>query len=199
MWRDISATQVHQSLNPYQQYPPPPSATLQHGASNKYTTAPHGGSGGGGGPSGPGARSSYSLPHPGHAQSNSRWQKPSDRERDLQHQQQLAVSARNLVLQPSSFLYGSSSGSQQDLSTQGGVRGGGQPQSSGMAARQRPASMYETPSMGYAGAPNGARKAAHAPAPPAPGKVGSGVRRKNSAELVSVLRAHGRHEPARNV
>lgn len=179
MWRDISATQVHQSLNPYQQYPPPPSATLQHGASNKFTTAPHGGSGGG--PGGPGARSSYSLPHPGHAQSNARWQNPADRERDLQSQQQLATSARNLVHHPSAFLYGGG-GSQQDLSAPGGARG--QPQSAGLASRQRPASMYETPSMGFAGAANGARKAAQAPPTPA-GKGGNSVRRKNSAELVS--------------
>lgn len=227
MWRDISATQVHQSLNPYQQYPPPPSATLQH---PHYAHHQHQGGGGhrGGDGSGnggaqhmtPGSRSSYSLPHPGHAQSNARWQKTptasTEHLNDTHHYQlkhhhqnpHVSASARNLVQHPS-FLYGSG-GSQQDLSHGGGGGGGGRSSSgvpaassqqsmaaaaaaassaAGLAARQRPASMYETPSMGYAAAQtNGNRKYLGQAPPPA---VRPAAVRKNSAELVSLVRRSG--------
>ncbi|XP_037033968.1 serine/threonine-protein kinase svkA isoform X1 [Bradysia coprophila] len=111
MWRDTSATQVHQPLNSYQHYPqssqPPPPAIN----GNKWNV--------------PGQRSSYSLPHPGHVQSNMRWQ----------HQQkpdpQLSSSTRNLTHTPS-FLHPS-----KDINRQPSHMG-----------RQRPNSMYETPTTG---------------------------------------------------
>lgn len=76
-------------------------------------------------------------------------------------------------------------GSREDLTREqqqsGGGGGGGGGGGRGMApTRQRPASMYETPSLGY-GAQNGQRKSA----PVAPVR-GAGPR-KNSAELVSAV------------
>lgn len=113
MWRDTSATQVHPPLNSYQHYPqssPQPPSAIN---GNKWNV--------------PGQRSSYSLPHPGHVQSNMRWQ----------HQQkpdtQLSNSTRNLTHTPS-FLHPS-----KDIN---------RPPNMG---RARPVSMYETPtsSMGF--------------------------------------------------
>lgn len=192
MWRDISATQVHQSLNPYQQYPPPPSATLNHG---KWHSSGSGGLSGASAAAAAAAaaRSSYSLPHPGHAQSNARWQKQSEPNgggvHNLQLQQQLSSSARNLThhqsflhIGPGGAAASSGSGSQQDLSH---TNGGQQRGAAAPGPRQRPASMYDTPSLGYGGmaaAPivNGSTKK---PNGTATGR--SGTLRRNSAELVS--------------
>lgn len=194
MWRDISATQVHQSLNPYQQYPPPPSATLNHGKwhsnGSGYNSPAEAAAA---------ARTSYSLPHPGHAQSNARWQKQPEPNgggvHNLQLQQQLTNSARNLT-HHQSFQHigpggggvggGGGSGSQQDLSHNNGQLRGVAP-----GPRQRPASMYDTPSMGYGGIVGGATpvmvnggggpKKTNGSA--AVGRAGT--LRRNSADLVS--------------
>uniref|UniRef100_A0A1B0CNI4 non-specific serine/threonine protein kinase n=1 Tax=Lutzomyia longipalpis TaxID=7200 RepID=A0A1B0CNI4_LUTLO len=65
MWRDISATAIQAPLGTYQQYPAAASGGTPGGASgganeNRWNV--------------PGQRSSYSLPHPAHANSNTRWQ-----------------------------------------------------------------------------------------------------------------------------
>lgn len=109
MWRDTSATQVHQSLNTYQHYPMGQGAN----SNNKWSMMS-------------GQRSSYSLPHPGHSQSNMRWQEPP---------RHLSNSTRNLSTIPNhnpnpSFLHPVNDGRYQ-------MNG----------ARQRPASMYDTPNM----------------------------------------------------
>lgn len=146
MWRDLSSTQVHQSLNPYQQYPPSPNQTNGNGVTagaNKWN-APAG------------QRSSYSLPHPGHAQSNMRWQKP-----ELNNQ--LSSSTRNLTHNPS-FLHPSSDNRVT------------------IGQRQRPASMYDTPSsMGFH--QNGSLPNRNIPGSVPPSRNGS--LRQNPGELVS--------------
>lgn len=112
MWRDTSATQVHQPINSYQHYPqssPQPPSAIN---GNKWNV--------------PGQRTSYSLPHPGHVQSNMRWQhqpKPDS---------QLSSSTRNLTHTPS-FLHPS-----KDIN---------RPPNMG----RRPVSMYETPSSSLGG------------------------------------------------
>lgn len=161
MWRDISSTQVHQSLNPYQQYPPPPSTALNGGS--KWNVA--------------GQRSSYSLPHPGHEQSNMRWQKPADIGSNGAVTHQLSSSTRNLT-HNTSFLHPSGAGG-----------GDHQPQRQGsglLGQRQRPASMYDTPSsMGYHHQ-NGGGMAANKVGPPPPARNGGGgTLRQNAGELVS--------------
>lgn len=154
MWRDLSSTQVHQSLNPYQQYPPSPNQTngngvASNGPPNKWNVAAPP----------PGQRSSYSLPHPGHAQSNMRWQKP-----DLNNQ--LSSSTRNLT-HNQSFLHPSGN----DNRVSGQIIG----------QRQRPASMYDTPSsMGFH--QNGSLPNRNVPAGP-PSR--NGTLRQNPGELVS--------------
>lgn len=153
MWRDISSTQVHQSLNPYQQYPPPSNGVNNNGntnGGNKWNV--------------PGQRSSYSLPHPGHAQSNMRWQKT-----DLNNQ--LSTSTKNLTHTPS-FLHPSNDPAA--LQQRPGLVG----------QRQRPASMYDTPST-KAYLQNGlvANKNVAVDVP----NARSGTLRQNAGELVSQL------------
>lgn len=59
MWRDLSITTLPTPINAYEQYKP---LNGNNGGSGlaKWNT--------------PGSRSSYSLPHPAHVQSNQRWQ-----------------------------------------------------------------------------------------------------------------------------
>lgn len=178
MWRDISATQVHQSLNPYQQYPPPP--ITANGGGNKWNV--------------PGQRSSYSLPHPGHTQSNMRWQKPAAATADgsnghtnngnLLQNQPLSSSTRNLSHTPS-FLHPSGAGGEVQTTTQRSAS----PAVSNNGPRQRPASMYDTPSsMGYhinggggAQQPQQQQKSVGGP----PMRSNGGTLRQNAGELVS--------------
>lgn len=72
MWRDLSITTLPSPINAYEQYKP-----LNGGP----PIVSSGGVGGGGGKwqNIPGTRSSYSLPHPAHVQSNQRWQHYGDR------------------------------------------------------------------------------------------------------------------------
>lgn len=128
MWREISSTQVHPSLNSYPHYP---TAQPNHGANSKWSIT--------------GQRSSYSLPHPGHAQSHMRWQKqePPPPSRHLSNSQ------RNLSTMPSQstnhvspYMHSMHDGRSHYQNSGGG--GGG---SGGLVGRPRPASMYDTPSM----------------------------------------------------
>lgn len=105
MWRDKSATAVQSTYTSYQQHPPPPKngPTMWNKNNNQ--------------------KSSYSLPHPGHAQSNYRWQQYDD----------FNSSSRTLQHSPSF---------QQIPQRQSQIQ---QQQPN----RQRPVSMYDTPSNGY--------------------------------------------------
>lgn len=108
-------------------------------------------------------------------------------------QQQLTNSARNLAhhqsfqhIGPSGGVgKGGGSGSQQDLSHNNGQ------QQRGVAPgpRQRPASMYDTPSMGYGGMVGG--PVANGGGPKKPNGTAptgrSGTLRRNSADLVSSM------------
>lgn len=80
-----------------------------------------------------GQRSSYSLPHPGHTQSNMRWGKYDDKPHIIAAQTQpprhLSNSARNLATMPPNPSY---------LHEQRQMYGSG-------LQRQRPASMYDSP------------------------------------------------------
>lgn len=150
MWRDTSATQVHQPLNSYQHYPqsqPQPQSPAING--NKWNV--------------PGQRSSYSLPHPGHVQSNIRWQ--HQQKPDLNPQ--LSSSTRNLTHTPS-FLHPS-----KDVH---------RPPHMG---RARPVSMYETPTTSMPNNQLGFHQNGFGG-----GKLGvtpkNGSLRQQAAELVSV-------------
>lgn len=126
MWHathELSATQVHHpSINAYQHYS---TAQLPHhhvahhnGNMSKWNIA--------------GQRSSYSLPHPGHTQSNMRWHKYDEKPAQTQPaHRHLSSSTRNLATIPAnpSFLH------EQRQMYNG----------SGGAPRQRPASMYDSP------------------------------------------------------
>lgn len=124
MWREISSTQVHPSLNSYPHYP---TAQPNHGVNSKWSIT--------------GQRSSYSLPHPGHAQSHMRWQKqePPPPSRHLSN------STRNLSTMPSpgvnssAYMHAMHADARSHyMSASGGGLNGPRP---------RPASMYDTPSM----------------------------------------------------
>lgn len=112
MWREISSTQVHPSLNSYPHYP---TAQPNHGGNSKWSIT--------------GQRSSYSLPHPGHAQSHMRWQK----QEPPPPSRLLSNSTRNLSTMPSQNPSYMHDGRQHYPNVGGG--------------RPRPASMYDTPSM----------------------------------------------------
>lgn len=109
MWRDKSATAVQSTYTSYQQNPPPPKngPTMWNKNNNQ--------------------KSSYSLPHPGHAQSNHRWQQYDD----------FNSSSRTLQHSPSF---------QQIPQRQSHIP---QQQQQQPNNRQRPVSMYDTPSNGY--------------------------------------------------
>lgn len=135
MWREISSTQVHPSLNSYPHYP---AAQPNHGANSKWSIT--------------GQRSSYSLPHPGHAQSHMRWQKqePPPPSRHLSNSQ------RNLSTMPSQstnhvtpYMHSMHDGRSHYPNASGGGGGGvsGGGGGVGLVGRPRPASMYDTPSM----------------------------------------------------
>lgn len=125
MWHaahDLSATQVHHhpSITTYQHYASNQNAHHHHnGNMSKWNVA--------------GQRSSYSLPHPGHAQSHQRWQKHDDKHTvvpvpvPVRH---LSNSTRNLAVMPpnASFVH--------SIQLDGRPMYGGRP---------RPASMYDTP------------------------------------------------------
>lgn len=125
MWHaahDLSATQVHHHpvITTYQHYATNQNAHHHHqnGNMNKWNVA--------------GQRSSYSLPHPGHAQSHQRWQKHDDKHTvvpvvPVRH---LSSSTRNLAVMPpnASFVH--------SIQLDGRPMYGGRP---------RPASMYDTP------------------------------------------------------
>lgn len=68
MWRDLSITTLPSPINAYEQYKPlnggPP--VVSGGGGGKWQNIP-------------GTRSSYSLPHPAHVQSNQRWQHYGER------------------------------------------------------------------------------------------------------------------------
>lgn len=126
MWHtthELSATQVHHpAINAYQHYS---TAQIAHhhanhhnGNMNKWNIA--------------GQRSSYSLPHPGHTQSNMRWGKYDEKTHlktsQTQPPRNLSNSTRNLTSNPS-YLH-----DQRQMFGPGvGV------------PRQRPASMYDSP------------------------------------------------------
>lgn len=148
MWRDTSATQVHPTLNTYQHYPqssPQPQSAAING--NKWNV--------------PGQRSSYSLPHPGHVQSNMRWQ----HQQKPDHNPQLSNSTRNLTHTPS-FLHPS-----KDVNRP-------PPNMGPNMGRARPVSMYETPTSSIGFHQNG-----FGGKPPVTPKNGS--LKQNAAELVS--------------
>lgn len=141
MWHtthELSATQVHHpSINAYQHYStaqmPHHHVAHHNGNMNKWNIA--------------GQRSSYSLPHPGHAQSNMRWSKYGDDKAHLkaatqtQPARNLSNSTRNLSTMPpnistSQYILDPQQQQQRQLFGPPGV---GMP-------RQRPASMYDSPS-----------------------------------------------------
>lgn len=69
MWRDLSITTLPSPINAYEQYKPlngGPPVVQSGGGGGKWQNIP-------------GTRSSYSLPHPAHVQSNQRWQHYGDR------------------------------------------------------------------------------------------------------------------------
>lgn len=124
MWHaahELSATQVHHhpAITTYQHYATNQNAHHHHnGNMSKWNVA--------------GQRSSYSLPHPGHAQSHQRWQKHDDKHTvvpvvPVRH---LSNSTRNLAVMPPnpSFVHP--------------IQLDGRPMYGG---RTRPASMYDTP------------------------------------------------------
>lgn len=127
MWHtshELSATQVHHpSINAYQQYSttqiPHPHANYHNGNMTKWNMS--------------GQRSSYSLPHPGHTQSNMRWSKYDEKAHMVAAQTQpirhLSNSTRNLATMPPNTAY---------LHEQRQMYGSG-------LQRQRPASMYDSP------------------------------------------------------
>lgn len=130
MWHtthELSATQVHHpAINAYQHYStaqiPHHHASHHNGNMNKWNIA--------------GQRSSYSLPHPGHTQSNMRWSKYDDKAHlkatQTQPARNLSNSTRNLAAIPpnaAAFMH-----------DQRQIFGPGV----GMP-RQRPASMYDSP------------------------------------------------------
>lgn len=129
MWHtanDISATQVHHpNLNAYQHYS---TARTHYQSSNSNTSF--------GKWNKTGQRSSYSLPHPGHAQSNMRWNQNDDKSHIIasrtQPAQHFSSSPRNLSLISTNetFPY-----EQRSLFGSTGVG----------IQRQRPASMYDPP------------------------------------------------------
>lgn len=137
MWHtthELSATQVHHpSINAYQHYStaqmPHHHVAHHNGNMNKWNVA--------------GQRSSYSLPHPGHAQSNMRWSKYDDKAHlkaatQTQPSRNLSNSTRNLSTMPPNV--SSSTAAQYIHDQQRQVFGPGV----GMP-RQRPASMYDSP------------------------------------------------------
>lgn len=169
MWREISSTQVHPSLNSYPHYP---TAQPNHNANSKWSIT--------------GQRSSYSLPHPGHAQSHMRWQKqeppPS---RHLSNSTRNLSAAHNHIPNPS-FVHPMVHDGRPHYQTN---TGGGRP---------RPASMYDTPSMpslpimsyhhqqqqhqnGFMPPPSAGRKGGNNQPPPRNGSVGL---RQSPGELV---------------
>lgn len=175
MWREISATQVHPSLNSYPQYP---TTQPNHGINNKWSIT--------------GQRSSYSLPHPGHAQSHMRWQK----QEPALPARHLSSSTRNLSTMPSpgvsspAYNHAMHADARSHYMSSGGGGGGMN------GPRPRPASMYDTPSMpslpimsyhhqqhqhlnGFMPPPSGARKNS------SNSRNGSIGLRQNSGELVS--------------
>lgn len=127
MWHTANAsseTQVHhQTINAYQHYsaaqPQPSNSNTGFG---KWNIA--------------GQRSSYSLPHPGHAQSNMRWNKYDDKSQIIasrtQPTQHFSSSAKNLS---SALMNGTFPLEQRPLLGSSGVG----------IQRQRPASMYDPP------------------------------------------------------
>lgn len=129
MWHtthELSATQLHHpSINAYQHYTtaqiPHPHAGHHNGNMNKWNIA--------------GQRSSYSLPHPGHTQSNMRWSKFDEKAHlkatQTQPARNLSTSTRNLSAAPPNASY---------MHDQRQIFGPGV----GMP-RQRPASMYDSP------------------------------------------------------
>lgn len=126
MWHathELSATQVHHpSINAYQHYSttqlPHHHVVHHNGNTNKWNIA--------------GQRSSYSLPHPGHTQSNMRWHKYDEKPAQTQPHRHLSNSTRNLATIPANPAY------LEQRQMYNGNGGGG-------AARQRPASMYDSP------------------------------------------------------
>lgn len=129
MWHtthELSATQVHHpTINAYQHYStaqiPHHHASHHNGNMNKWNIA--------------GQRSSYSLPHPGHTQSNMRWGKYDEKAHlkatQTQPARNLSNSTRNLSTVPSNAPY---------MHEQRQIFGSG----AGIP-RQRPASMYDSP------------------------------------------------------
>lgn len=127
MWHtshELSATQVHHPpINAYQHYSstqiPHHHANYHNGNMAKWNVS--------------GQRSSYSLPHPGHTQSNMRWGKYDDKAHIIAAQTQplrnLSNSTRNLATMPPNPSY---------LHEQRQMYGSG-------LQRQRPASMYDSP------------------------------------------------------
>lgn len=128
MWHtthELSATQVHHpSINAYQQYSttqiPHHHANYHNGNTAKWNIS--------------GQRSSYSLPHPGHTQSNMRWSKYDEKAHMIAAQPQpirnLSNSTRNLATMPPNVTY---LHEQQRQMYGSGLQ------------RQRPASMYDSP------------------------------------------------------
>lgn len=129
MWHtthELSATQVHHpAINAYQHYStaqiPHHHGNHHNGNMNKWNIA--------------GQRSSYSLPHPGHTQSNMRWGKYDEKAHlkatQTQPARNLSTSTRNLSTVPSNASY---------MHDQRQIFGSG----AGIP-RQRPASMYDSP------------------------------------------------------
>lgn len=130
MWHathELSATQVHHpALNAYQHYSttqkPPHNTSHHNGNMNKWNVA--------------GQRSSYSLPHPGHTQSNMRWgikydEKSHMKATQTQPVRNLSNSTKNLTTIPSNATY--MHDQRQIFGASAGI------------PRQRPASMYDSP------------------------------------------------------
>lgn len=129
MWRDLSVTTLPTPINAYEQYKPLNGSGIITGG---------GGVGGGGGKWGnqPGNRSSYSLPHPAHVQSNQRWQHYAE-QHQLQQQQQHHLQQQQRPL--------SHSPSYQHIPSSVVNSSGGAGNHHHHQVRSRPVSMYDMP------------------------------------------------------
>lgn len=124
MWRDLSVTTLPTPINAYEQYKPLNGNGIISGG------------GGGGKWNQPGNRSSYSLPHPAHVQSNQRWQHYAAEPPPPHHLQQRPLShSPSYPHIPSSV-----------ISNGHGVGSGGGGQMPHHQVRSRPVSMYDMPS-----------------------------------------------------
>lgn len=152
MWRDLSVTTLPTPINAYEQYKPLNGNGIISGG------------GGGGKWNQPGNRSSYSLPHPAHVQSNQRWQHYSAEPPPPHHMQQRPLShSPSYQHIPSSVV------------SNGIGPGGNHPHHQ---VRSRPVSMYDMPS--YASQQPHSFSSFMAAAPPPPPSAASKMMMQNA-------------------